>query len=96
MPLTPLKCSKNYSVTRDNLNFYDKELRSNSQELVEASTKSLKQKKIDMTYFLLMRKTYIELVLGYSDALNKYYRAYAELLKEINIKNIDEIYSDSI
>ena len=82
---------ENYCVTRDNLNFYDKELRSNSQELVEASIKSLKQKKIDMTYFLLMRKTYIELVLGYSDALNNYYRAYAELLKEINIQDINEL-----
>lgn len=82
---------ENYCVSRDNLNFYDKELRSNSKELVEASTKSLKEKKIDMTYFLLMRKTYIELVLGYSDALSDYYRAYAELLKEINVQDINEL-----
>ena len=87
---------ENFCVTRDNLNFYDKELRSNSQELVEASTKSLKQNKIDMTYFLLMRKTYIELMLGYSDALNNYYRAYADLLKEINVQNIEELTKNSI
>ena len=87
---------EHFSVSRDNLNFYDKELLKNSQELLETSYKSLKKKEITMSEFLLMRKIYIELMLGYSDALKSYYTAYAELLKEMNISDIGEMKQEKI
>ena len=87
---------EHFSVSRDNLNFYDKELLKNSQELLETSYKSLNKKEITMSEFLLMRKIYIELMLGYSDALKSYYTAYAELLKEMNISDIGEMKQEKI
>lgn len=87
---------ENYSISRENLNFYDKELLNNSEELLETSYKSLKKKEITMGEFLLLRKIYIELMLGYSNALKSYYTAYAELLKEMNISDIGEMKKEKI
>lgn len=87
---------ENYSIARDNINFYDKELLKNSRELVEASLTSLKKKEITMSEFLLLRKMYLELLFGYSNALKSYYIAYAELLKEMNISDIKEMEKEKI
>ena len=87
---------ENYSVARDNLNFYNKELLKNSEELLDTSYKSLKKKEISMTEFLMMRKIYLELMFGYSNALKSYYITYAELLKEINIADIKDIKPEKI
>ncbi len=87
---------ENYSVARDNLNFYNKELLKNSEELLDTSYKSLKKKEISMTEFLMMRKIYLELMFGYSNALKSYYITYAELLKEMNIADIKDIKPEKI
>ena len=38
-----------YTVSKENLNFYDKELLSNSKELLESSMTSLDKKEINIT-----------------------------------------------
>ena len=87
---------RSYSVARDNLNFYNKELLKNSEELLDTSYKSLNKKEISMTDFLMMRKIYLELMFGYSNALKSYYIAYAQLLREMNISDIKDIKSEKI
>lgn len=80
-----------YSITRENLIFYNNELLKNSKELLEESIKSLNDKKINLSSFLVSKKLYLELILGYEEALAEYYISFSELLKEMNINNLDEI-----
>lgn len=80
-----------YSITRENLIFYNNELLKNSKELLEESIKSLNDKKINLSSFLVSKKLYLELILGYEEALAEYYISFSELLKEMNINSLDEI-----
>lgn len=77
-----------FVIARENLNYYNKEILTNSRELMDASKKSLSNKEIDLTTFLVSKKLYLELTLGYQDALGEYYSSYADLLKEINSDSI--------
>ena len=63
----------------------------NSKELLEESIKSLNDKKINLSSFLVSKKLYLELILGYEEALAEYYISFSELLKEMNINSLDEI-----
>ncbi len=69
-----------YTIAKNNLNFYNEELLPNSKELLETSKKSLDRKEIDLTSFLVSKKLYLELILGYNETLGEYYTSYAELL----------------
>ena len=80
-----------FVIARDNLNFYNKELLSNSRDLLKESKVNLDKKEIDLTSFLVSKKLYLELMLGYESALAEYYNCYAELLKEMNADNIDVV-----
>ena len=77
-----------FVIAKENLNYYNKEILSNSRELMDASRQNLNNKEIDLTTFLVSKKLYLELMLGYQDALGEYYSSYAELLKEINSDSI--------
>ena len=81
-----------FVITRENLNFYNDELLSNSKELLDASIKGLAKKEIDLTAFLVTKKTYFDLMLEYQQALADYYISYAELVKEMNIIEIEKEY----
>ena len=85
-----------FVIARNNLNFYNKELLSNSRELLKESKDNLDKKEIDLTSFLVSKKLYLELILGYESALAEYYNCYAELLKEMNADNLDVIKQDSV
>ena len=85
-----------FVIARNNLNFYNKELLSNSRELLKESKENLDKKEIDLTSFLVSKKLYLELTLGYESALAEYYNCYAELLKEMNADNLDVIKQDSV
>ncbi len=85
-----------FVIARTNLNFYNNELLNNSQELMSSSRKSLHNKEIDLTTFLVSKKLYLELILGYQDTLGEYYTSFAELLKEINANSLDEIKIENI
>ena len=74
------------------MNFYNNELLSNSKELLDASINGLSKKELDLTAFLVSKKTYFDLMLEYQQALADYYISYAELVKEMNI--IEKISSD--
>ena len=78
-----------FVITRENLNFYNKELLSNSKELLDASIKGLASKELDLTAFLVSKKTYFDLMLEYQQALADYYISYAELVCEMNIIEIE-------
>lgn len=80
-----------YTISRNNLNFYDKELLQNSKELMVESKKNLDSKKISLTDYLVVKKLYLDLMLGYQEALGEYYLSFAELLKELNIVDYKEI-----
>ena len=80
-----------YEIARNTLNFYNKELLMNSKELLDESVKNLNNKKISLTDFFIYKKLYVELMLGYQNALSEYYISFAELLKELNIKNYSEL-----
>ena len=79
-----------FVITRENLNFYNNELLSNSKELLNASLKGLNKKEIDLTAFLVSKKTYFDLMLEYQQALADYYISYAELVKEMNIIEVEK------
>ncbi len=81
-----------YTIAKENLNFYNKELLINSKELLDESVKSLKNNKIDLTDFLVSKKLYIETMLAYKQALCDYYVSFAELLCEMNARfdDLDE------
>ena len=78
-----------FVITRENLNFYNSDLLANSKELLNVSIQSLNKKEIDLTAFLVSKKTYFDLMLGYQQALADYYISYAELVKEMNIIEIE-------
>ena len=78
-----------FVVTRENLNFYNSELLDNSKELLSASIKGLEKKELDLTAFLVSKKTYFDLMLEYQKALADYYISYAELVSEMNIIEIE-------
>lgn len=73
-----------YTIAKNNLNFYNDELLVNSKELLEASIEGLNKKEIDITGFIVSKKLYLELILGYYETLGEYYISYAELLKQMN------------
>lgn len=78
-----------FVITRENLNFYNKELLSNSKELLDASISALNKKQLDLTSFLVTKKTYFDLMLEYQQALADYYISYAELVCQMNIIEIE-------
>lgn len=79
-----------YTVSKENLNFYDKELLSNSKELLESSMTSLDKKEINITNFLVSKKLNLELILGYQEALRDYYFNFAELLETMGVIELKE------
>ncbi|MCD8025271.1 MAG: hypothetical protein LUE64_07035, partial [Candidatus Gastranaerophilales bacterium] len=60
-----------------------------SNELIKISKENLENKKIDFTTFLVSKRLYLELMLGYQDTLGEYYTSFAELLKEMNVNETD-------
>lgn len=74
-----------YTIARDNLIFYNKRLLKDSQSLLNASQKSLDKKENDITSYLVAKKLYFELLMGYQEALAQYYISYGELCRETNI-----------
>ena len=79
-----------FVITRENLNFYNDELLSNSKELLDASIKGLANKELDLTAFLVSKRTYFDLMLEYQQALADYYVSYAELVCEMNIIEVEK------
>ncbi len=80
-----------YTIAKNNLNYYDSELLEDSKELLDASVENLEKKEIDITAFLVSKKLYLDLILGYHEALAEYYISYFELLKEINAESLDDL-----
>ena len=81
-----------YTITKDNLNFYNKELLKNSNELLQESSDNFNTKKINVTEFLVSKKIHLELILGYYEALGDYYISCAELLKETGASEFKDLY----
>ncbi len=80
-----------YTIAKETLNFYDDEILKNSKELLEASIESFNKKEIDITSFLVSKRTYFSLILDYQNALSDYYLSYAALLKEMNCDRLSDI-----
>ncbi len=72
-----------FSITKDTLNFYDKELMNNSQELLKVAREGLRKNDNELTSYLFSKKLYFELMLEYQNALGDYYISWAELLREL-------------
>ncbi len=72
-----------FSIAKDTLNFYDKELMNNSQELLNVAREGLRKNDNDLTSYLFSKKLYFELMLEYQNALGDYYISWAELLREL-------------
>lgn len=73
-----------YTIAKNTINFYNKEILSDTKELWGASIESHEKKEIDVTSFIVSKKLYFELMLEYEEALAQYYISFAELLKEMN------------
>lgn len=80
-----------YTIAKNNLNFYNDELLADSKELLEASKQGLNKKELDTTGYIVSKKLYLELILGYYETLAEYYISYAELLCEMNAVDIEQI-----
>lgn len=77
-----------FTIAKDNLILYNEKLLSDSMELMNASKKNLREKEIDLTTYLISKKLYLELILGYQNVLGEYYSSFADVLKEINSDNL--------
>lgn len=77
-----------FTIAKDNLILYNEKLLSDSMELMNASKKNLREKEINLTTYLISKKLYLELILGYQNVLGEYYSSFTDVLKEINSDNL--------
>ncbi len=80
-----------FTIAKNNLNFYNDEFLADSKELLTASKQCLEKNEIDITGYIVSKKLYLELILGYNETLAEYYLSYAELLREMNALNPEGI-----
>lgn len=68
----------------ENLNYYEKKIIKNSEELIEISKESYEEGKSDLTSLIVMKQSYISIIVGYTYALAEYYNSWTNFLREVN------------
>lgn len=81
------KAYEKFLTAQTNLNYYNEELLSSSQELIKASRKSYKEGKIDLTTLIQMEETYRMIIIAHTYATADYYNAWNYFIREVNNEN---------
>ena len=68
----------------DNLNYYENKIIKNSEELIEISKDGYEQGKANITSLIVMKQSYISIIVGYTYALAEYYNSWTNFLREVN------------
>lgn len=81
------KAYEKFLTAQVNLNYYNDELLSNSEELILASRKSYKEGKIDLTTLITMEESYRMITIAHTYALAEFYNAWNFFVREVNNEN---------
>lgn len=80
----------------ENLNYFEKKIVKDSEELIEISKESYEQGKSDITSLIVMKQSYRSIIVGYTYALAEYYNSWTNFLREVNDENFDLPESDDL
>lgn len=78
-----------YIMTRDNLNYYNDILLSESKQFLNMSKRSYVVGKSNITDFIFIQQSYKSIIMGYIEALSDYYGAWIDLLREVNDEGLN-------
>lgn len=73
----------------ENLNYYEKKIIKNSEELIEISKESYEEGKTEITSLIVMKQSYISIIVGYTYALAEYYNSWTNFLREVNDEDFE-------
>lgn len=73
----------------ENLNYYENKIIKNSEELIEISKDSYEEGKSDITSLIVMKQSYISIIVGYTYALAEYYNSWTNFLREVNDEDFE-------
>lgn len=73
-----------FLTAAENLNDYETKILTSSDELINASIKSYKSGKSDLTALIVMKQSYKSIIVGYTYALAEYYNSWTNFLREVN------------
>lgn len=73
----------------ENLNYYEKKIVKDSEELIEISKNSYEEGKSDITALIVMKQSYRSIIVGYTYALADYYNCWTNFLREVNDEDFD-------
>ena len=81
------KAYEKFLTAQRNLNYYNEELLSSSEELIKESRKSYKNGKTDLTTLITMEESYRMIIIAHTYALADYYNAWNYFIREVNNEN---------
>lgn len=84
-----LNAYEKFVTAKVNLNFYDDNMIKSSNSMINLAKKNYEDGKADLTSLIVMKQTYKSLMLGYTYALTDYYKAWIDLLREINRESLE-------
>mgnify|MGYP005771925039 CR=1 FL=1 len=73
----------------ENLNYYENKIIKNSEELIEISKESYEEGKTEITSLIVMKQSYISIIVGYTYALAEYYNSWTNFLREVNDEDFE-------
>ena len=85
------KAYEKFLTAQTNLNYYNEELLSSSEDLIKASRKSYKEGKIDLTTLITMEESYRMIIIAHTYATADYYNAWNYFVREVNNEHFKTI-----
>jgi outer membrane protein TolC len=73
-----------FNTAKDNLNYYDDILLSESRQFLDMAKRSYKVGKSNITDFIFIQQSYKNIMIGYTEALQYYYNSWVNILREVN------------
>jgi len=73
-----------FRTAQDNLNYYNDILLTESRQFLEMAQKSYKAGKTNITNLIFIQQSYKSIMTGYTMALAEYYKAWVNILREVN------------
>jgi len=73
-----------FTTAKDNLNYYNDILLSESRQFLDMAKRSYKVGKSNITDFIFIQQSYKTIMMGYTSALQYYYDAWVNVVREVN------------
>lgn len=83
-----------FITAQDNLNYYNDVLLNESKEFLNLSKRSYEVGKSNMTDFIFVQQSYKNIMMGYIEALAKYYDTWINVLREVQDPDFGEKLSE--